>query len=82
MLRSRKGSFCLARSFEKCFFITQTQGGICAQTIQIKSRTEEIFLNCKCMRNYLELTPTQEKELNKLLDELRELEINKPITKL
>ena len=41
----------------------------------INSR-EEIFLNCKCMRNYLELTPTQEKELNKLLDELRELEIN------
>ena len=41
----------------------------------INSR-EEIFLNCKCMRNYLELTPTQEKELNTLLDELRELEIN------
>lgn len=40
----------------------------------IKSR-EEIFLNCKCMRRYLELTPLQERALNKLLDELRELEL-------
>lgn len=36
----------------------------------IKAR-EEIFLNCKCMRKYLELTPVQEKELDKLLEELR-----------
>ncbi len=41
----------------------------------IKSR-EEIFLNCKCMRKYLELTPVQEKALNELLDELRELELD------
>ena len=41
----------------------------------IKSR-EEIFLNCKCMRKYLELTPVQQKELDKLLDELRELELD------
>ena len=40
----------------------------------IKAR-EEIFLNCKCMRKYLELTPTQEAELNNLLDELRKLEL-------
>lgn len=40
----------------------------------IKSR-EEIFLNCKCMRKYLELTPVQRKALDKLLDELRELEL-------
>jgi len=39
----------------------------------IKSR-DAIFLNCKCMRNYLELTPEQEKELNTILDELRSLE--------
>lgn len=39
----------------------------------IKSR-ESIFLNCKCMRNYLELTPAQEEELNKILDEIRVLE--------
>ena len=40
----------------------------------IKSR-ESLFLNCKCMRNYLELTPQQEQELNIILDELRELEM-------
>ena len=40
----------------------------------IKTR-EPIFLNCKCMRKYLELTPVQEKELNILLDELRALEM-------
>ena len=40
----------------------------------IKTR-ESIFLNCKCMRKYLELTPVQEKELNALLDELRTLEM-------
>ena len=39
----------------------------------IKSR-ESIFLNCKCMRNYLDLTPEQEEILNKTLDELRTLE--------
>ena len=41
----------------------------------IKSR-EEIFLNCKCMRKYLELTPVQQKALDKLLDELRGLELD------
>ena len=41
----------------------------------IKSR-EEIFLSCKCMRKYLELTPIQERALNNLLDELRELELD------
>lgn len=40
----------------------------------IKAR-EEIFLNCKCMRKYLEFTPVQENELNTLLDELRNLEL-------
>ena len=37
---------------------------------------EPMFLNCKCMRKFLELTPEQEVELNKLLDELRELEMS------
>lgn len=41
----------------------------------LKAR-EEIFLSCKCIRKYLELTPIQEKELNTLLDELKELELN------
>ncbi len=40
----------------------------------IKAR-EEIFLNCKCMRRYLELTPVQEKEANTILDEIRALEM-------
>lgn len=40
----------------------------------IKSR-EEVFLNCKCMRNYLELNPTQQRELDTILDEIRTLEI-------
>ena len=39
----------------------------------LKSR-EAVFLNCKCMRNYLELTPVQTKELDSLLDEIRTLE--------
>lgn len=37
---------------------------------------EDVFLSCKCMRKYLELTPVQQKALDKLLDELRELELN------
>ena len=40
----------------------------------IKQR-ESIFLNCKCMRKYLELTPVQEKQLNDLLDILRDSEL-------
>lgn len=40
----------------------------------IKAR-EEVFLSCKCIRKYLELTPVQEKTLNKIIDELRELEL-------
>lgn len=40
----------------------------------IKARVS-VFLNCKCMRKYLELTPVQEKELNEIIDELRELEL-------
>ena len=38
-------------------------------------RREEVFLNCKCMRKYLEVTPVQAKELDKILDELRNLEM-------
>ena len=40
----------------------------------IKNR-EGIYLNCKCMRKYLELTPVQTKELDKMLDELRDMEM-------
>ena len=41
----------------------------------LKAR-ESIFLNCKCMRKFLELTQEQEAELNVLLDELRSLEMD------
>ena len=41
----------------------------------LKSR-EALFLNCKCIRKFLELTPEQEKELNILLDELKNIEIS------
>lgn len=40
----------------------------------IKGR-EPIFLSCKCIRKYLELSPAQEEELDKLVNELRELEL-------
>ena len=40
----------------------------------IKQR-ESIFLNCKCMRRYLELTPVQDKQLNDMLEALRESEL-------
>lgn len=46
----------------------------------IKNR-EQLFLSCKCIRKYLELTPVQEEELNALLDEIRDLEM-KNIKKL
>ncbi len=46
----------------------------------IKNR-QELFLSCKCIRNYLELTPVQQKELDTLLDEIREQEL-KNIKKL
>ena len=46
----------------------------------IKNR-EHLFLSCKCIRKYLDLTPVQQKELDTLLDEVRDLEL-KNIKKL
>lgn len=40
----------------------------------IKSR-EPLFLNCKCIRNYLELTPVQKKEIDKIVNEIKKLEL-------
>lgn len=40
----------------------------------LKSR-EQIFLSCKCMRRYLELTAIQQKEADKIFDEIKELEL-------
>ena len=42
--------------------------------IMIKNR-EQLFLSCKCMRNYLELTPVQQKKADEILDEIRNLEM-------
>ena len=39
----------------------------------IKTR-EEIFISCKCIRRYLELTPEQEQKMNTLLDEIKVIE--------
>ena len=35
---------------------------------------EPIFLNCKCMRKYLELSEEQEAQVNQIVDEIRVLE--------
>ena len=40
----------------------------------LKSR-DALFLNCKCMRKFLELDEEQEKKLNSLLDEIRTIEV-------
>ena len=40
----------------------------------IKGR-EQLFLNCKCMRKYLELTPVEQKQADEILDEIRTLEL-------
>lgn len=40
----------------------------------IKSR-EQLFLSCKCIRKYLELTPLQKRSMDMLLDEIRDLEM-------
>lgn len=46
----------------------------------IKAR-EEVFINCQCIRRYLELTSTQQHELDIILEEIRDLEM-KNIRKL
>ena len=40
---------------------------------KIKTR-ENVLLNCKCIRNLLDLDEEQEKQLNDLLDDIRALE--------
>ena len=41
----------------------------------IKAR-EKMLLSCKCIRNYLELTPVQQKEIDKVFNELKQTEIS------
>ena len=40
----------------------------------IKSR-EQLFLSCKCMRKFLELTPVEQKQADEILDEIRTIEL-------
>lgn len=40
----------------------------------INSR-EKLYLSCKSIRRYLELTPVQQKEADAMLDELRDMEM-------
>ena len=39
----------------------------------IKSR-DQLFLSCKCIRRYLELTPVQAKQIDKIVEEIKDLE--------
>ncbi len=41
----------------------------------VKSR-EATFVNCRCILRYLELTPVQKNELDKIVNELKEVEFN------
>ena len=41
----------------------------------IKMR-EAIFLNCKCMRKYLEFTPEQQVKVDKIFEEIKSIEEN------
>ena len=43
--------------------------------ISMITMREQVFISCKNIRKYLELTPEQELELNILLDEIRKLEL-------
>ena len=40
----------------------------------VKAR-EHVFLNCKCMLKFLELTPEQQEAVDKIVEEIRELEL-------
>ena len=40
----------------------------------LKTR-EQVFLSCKCMRRYLELTSVQQKEVDKIVEEIKTLEL-------
>ena len=41
----------------------------------IKNR-EQLILSCKCIRRYLELTPIQQKQVDKIVEEIKDLEQN------
>ena len=41
----------------------------------LKSR-EQVFINCRNIRRYLELTPAQQKQVDKITEKIKELEFN------
>ncbi len=42
--------------------------------ISLMKLREPIFLNCKCMRKFLDMKPSQKEEADKILQEISELE--------
>ena len=36
---------------------------------------EQLITSCKCIRRYLELTPVQQKQVDKIVEEIKELEL-------
>ena len=42
--------------------------------ITMTKTREQVFLNCKCMRKYLELTPSQNEKINGMVEEIKSLE--------
>ncbi len=44
--------------------------------INLIRRREDIILSCKCIRRYLELTSIQQKQVDKIVEEIKELELN------
>ena len=62
----KNGSYDIARMIENQNF---------DDAITMVKARESVFFQCKCMLKYLEPTPVQQKELDKILDEIRELEL-------
>ncbi len=44
--------------------------------INLIRRREDIILSCKCIRRYLELTSIQQKQVDKIVEEIKELELS------
>ena len=62
----KNGALDIARLLEKEDFDS---------AINLIKMREGIFLSCKTIRRYLELTPEQQKEADKIFNEIKELEL-------
>ena len=62
----KNGALDIARLIEKEDFDS---------AINLIKMREGIFLSCKTIRRYLELTPEQQKEADKIFNEIKELEL-------